>query len=266
MQPFFVNLPLSYIARDPWYLDEFIKRRLAPELGLDAAIMARADEAWHRATAKALDRADIPCAMHLPFFDLQPGSLDDFILEATRRRLESVKKIVAIYQPRHMIAHAGHSHLYKELYAEWLERAIATWTGFMQNWPGHPALYLENVYEKDPQPLKDLCSGLAGRNAGLCFDTGHWHSFSSGCEANDLPAWIAALRPFIRHMHLHDNDGTSDGHLGLGLGRIPWEVLFPELAKNSIHPGITLEPHTPEDLEQSLDFIGEHPEWFGASG
>lgn len=266
MQPFFVNLPLSYIARDPWYLDEFIKRGLAPELGLDAEIMARADEAWHRATAEALDKAGIACAMHLPFFDLQPGSLDDFILEATRQRLSSVKKIVALYRPRHMIAHAGHSHLYRDLYPQWLERAIATWSGFMQGWPGHPNLYLENVYEQDPQPLKDLCTKLAGLNAGLCFDAGHWHSFSHGHATKNLPEWIAALSPFIRHLHLHDNDGSGDGHVGLGRGRIPWEVLFAELAKNSLHPGITLEPHTPEDLEHSLDFIGRHPEWFAAPG
>jgi len=262
MRPFFVNLPLSYIARDPWYLDEFIGRRLAPELGLDAAVMAQADDAWHRATAAALRKAGLPCAFHLPFFDLQPGSLDDFILGATRRRLDSVKKIISLYQPRHIIAHAGHSHLYTELYAGWLARAVATWAGFLQGWPGHPVLFLENVYEKDPQPLCGLFAGLAGHNAGMCFDAGHWHSFSSGYRKKNVAAWISSLRHSIRHLHLHDNDGACDSHLGLGQGRIPWEAFFAELAKNALHPGITLEPHTAGDLAHSLDFMEKHPEWF----
>ena len=266
MQPFFVNLPLAYIARDRWYLDEFIRRRLAPELGLDAAVMSRADEAWHRDIAAALRSAGLSCAVHLPFFDLQPGSLDDFILEATRRRLDSVKKIIALYQPRHIIAHAGHAPLYTDFPGAWLERAVATWAGFMQGWPGHPVLFLENVYEQDPQPLQDLFAGLSGHNAGMCFDAGHWHSFSRGCQTKNLPDWIAALRQSIRHLHLHDNDGADDRHWGLGRGRIAWEVLFAELAKHALHPGITLEPHTGQDLEHSLDFIEKHPEWFATDG
>ncbi len=263
MQPFFVNLPLSYVARDRWYLNEFIERRLAPELGLDAEIIAQADPAWHRETAAALRKAELPCAVHLPFFDLQPGSRDEYILQATRRRLESVRDIVGIYGPRHMIAHGGHTHLYADSRREWLERAVSTWSGFMRSWPGHPPLYLENVYEADPQPLQDLLAGLAGHNAGVCFDAGHWHSFSGGCRKKNLSGWIAALGPYVKHLHLHDNDGSLDGHLGLGQGTIPWEALFAELAKSAVHPGVTIEPHTAQDLGHSLDFMQRHPAWFG---
>lgn len=266
MQPFYVNLPLSYIARDRWYLDEFIRRRLAPELGLDAAVMAGADPSWHRDIAAALRAAGLPCALHLPFFDLQPGSLDDFILEATRRRLDEVRGIAVLYGPRHLVAHGGFTHIYAGLQQEWLGRAAATWTGFIEAWPGHPALYLENVYEQDPGPLQGLCARLAGCNAGTCFDAGHWHSFAGGCRKHDLADWIAALGPHIRHLHLHDNDGSGDGHLGLGQGTIPWKVLFSELAGRALHPGMTLEPHTPDDLERSLEFMARYPAWFAACG
>ncbi len=57
----------------------------------------------------------------------------------------------------------------------------------MDGWPGHPPLFLENVYEKSTQPLVDLFAGLSGRNAGMCFDTGHWHSFSGGNKAGICP-------------------------------------------------------------------------------
>jgi sugar phosphate isomerase/epimerase len=262
MQPLFVNLPLRYIAKDRWYLDRFIERRIAPELGLDTIIMSLVDESWHREIAAQFKSARLACAMHLPFFDLQPGSLDDFILDATRRRLESIKKIAQIYEPVHLVAHAGYSGLYVEYYEEWLSRASATWAGFMKNWPQHPPLYLENVYEKSTAPLADLFEALSGHTTGMCFDTGHWHSFSGGNKAGTVGQWIAQLKGSIRHLHLHDNDGSNDQHVGLGQGAFPWEELFTALAGCSLHPTITLEPHAPQDLDQSLDFIEKHPEWF----
>jgi sugar phosphate isomerase/epimerase len=262
MQPFFVNLPLRYIARDRWYLDRFIERRLAPELGLDSIIMSRVDEAWHREIAARLSSAALPCAVHLPFFDLQPGSLDECILEATRRRLESAKKIAAMYEPVHLVAHAGYTGLYVEFYEEWLQRARETWALFMDGWPNHPPLFLENVYEKSTKPLVDLFNGISSRTAGMCFDTGHWHSFSGGNKAGTVGQWIVQLKGSLRHLHLHDNDGSNDQHAGLGQGAFPWEELFTALSECCLHPTITLEPHTPQDLDQSLEFMEKHPEWF----
>jgi len=262
MQHFFVNLPLRYIAKDRRYLDQFIERRLAPELGLDTIIMACVDDHWHRDIAARLKSVGLPCAVHLPFFDLQPGSLDDFILDATRRRFESTKKIVDIYAPAHLVAHAGYSGLYVEFYDAWLSRARETWAGFMDTWQGHPPLFLENVNEKSPKPLQDLYAGLAGHNTGICFDTGHWQSFSGGNKAGTVREWVMQLKGSIRHLHLHDNDGSSDQHMGLGQGAFPWNDFFASLAEYSLLPTITLEPHTPLDVEQSLKFMSQHPEWF----
>ncbi len=86
-----------------------------------------------------LTTAHLPCAVHLPFFDLQPGSLDDFILEATRKRLESAKIIAEIYGPVHLVAHAGYTGLYVEFYEEWLKRARETWARFYGRLAGAPA-------------------------------------------------------------------------------------------------------------------------------
>jgi len=262
MQSFFVNLPLRYIAKDRWYIDQFIERRFAPELGLDTLIMSGVDVSWHRDLAKRLASANLSCAVHLPFFDLQPGSLDDFILEATRRRLEAAKILAEIYGPAHLVAHAGYTGLYVEFYDEWLKRARETWARFMDSWPDHPPLFLENVYEKSPRPLLDLFAGLSGRNAGMCFDTGHWHSFSGGNTAGTVREWVMQLKGFIGHLHMHDNDGSSDQHIGLGQGAFPWDDFFGALSDNAVSPTITLEPHSPRDLECSLEFMKKHPEWF----
>ncbi len=262
MVQFFVNLPLRYIHSDRKYLAYFIEHGLPPELGLDVIAIETLDPEWHRATAAALRDAGLACSIHLPFFDLQPGSIDNGILEATRRRIASAGAIARIYGPRHLIAHAGFTDIYEEFYSQWLERCCATWHAFMQDWPEHPPIFLENVYEEKPRPITDLLDRIGARSMGVCFDAGHWHSFSQGAHLKNLREWITGLAPYLRHLHLHDNDGGFDQHRGLGQGLIPWEEFFAALEALQLRPSITLEPHSRADIEHSLAFITAHRDWF----
>ena len=257
--PFFVNLPLSYIHRDRFYLEFFLERKLSPEFGLDAQALEEQDEAWHRGVAAELSGAGLSCSVHLPFLDLQPGSLDDLILKATRQRLLRALRVARIYSPVHLVGHAAfNENTYDELFSSWVSRAAATWRQVLSDWPGHPPLFLENTLETDPSPLTDLLAELTGYDAGFCLDVGHWFSFGKGWQRRDLAQWLVALRPHLRHLHLHDNDGSGDQHLGLGQGAIPWDELFQGLQALGLQPTQTLEPHTREDLEHSLEFLARH--------
>lgn len=60
--------------------------------------------------------------------------------------------------------------------------------------------------------------------AGLCLDLGHAH------VAGGVLAELAAARPRLQHLHVHDNDGRADQHLAPGQGTLPWAELFPALA------------------------------------
>ncbi|MEI6124976.1 MAG: TIM barrel protein [Pseudomonadota bacterium] len=204
MHAFFVNLPFSYIHRDRGYLDFILEHRLSPELGLDAAAIDCLDERWHQTVAGELTSAGLSCSMHFPFFDLRPGSLDDLILLATRRRLAAARHIAELYAPQHIVAHAGFSDYAMDFYEQWLDRAVETWSSFMHGWPEHPPLFLENTYEQSPDPLVAMLARLASHNTGICFDTGHWHCFAKGGKRKNLSAWLHALSTYMRHLHLHD--------------------------------------------------------------
>ncbi|MCX8044159.1 MAG: sugar phosphate isomerase/epimerase [Desulfobacterota bacterium] len=258
----FVNLPLRYIHNDTVYLDFFIEHRLQPELGLDVIAIEHFDHGWHRSIAAALQQAHLACAIHFPFFDLQPGSIDNGILQATRHRLVSACAVAKIYSPCHLIAHAGFTDVYDEFYEEWLNRSKATWQVLGKEWPDHPPIYLENVYEETYHPIADVLARINNPGFGSCFDTGHWYSFSQGARLKNLEEWITGLAGYVRHLHLHDNDGSFDQHRGLGQGSVPWEELFTVLRRSHVWPSITLEPHSREGLEHSLAFINKHPEWF----
>ncbi len=266
MSRYFVNLPLRYIYKDRSYLTYFIEYRINPELGLDAISIDKIDEDWHYKVAKEFKDANLACSIHLPFHDLQPGSMDNFILEATRKRLVSALKIAKIYNPRFLVGHANFIPLYLELFSPWLKNAVETWTIVHDHWPEHPPLYLENVREYDPRPLSDLFSELSHLNIKFCFDVGHWASYSGGMRYQNMALWIQSMAPFLNHLHLHDNDGVADQHLGVGVGSIPWSELFAGLELLDLSPTFTLEPHTKEDLEQSWVFMKKHPSWFNRLG
>ena len=196
-------------------------------------------------------------------FDLHPGSPDRNILSATRASLARALEIAALYEPEHMVAHPAYQPAVGLVdFETWLESSLESWTAVLDGWPGGPFLFLENVYETEPEQLFALVAALPRERVGVCFDAGHWHSFSGGARRRDLGRWLEILGPRIRHLHLHDNDGSHDLHLGLGRGTIPWGELFPALDRLSAPPTVTLEPHSEEALLASLEFIAAHPGYF----
>lgn len=263
---FFVNLPLRWIRKDREWLRRFIRAGLHPELGMDCMSMGQpGDDAsldWHRGVAAELAEAGLSCSIHLPFFDIQPGSLDDLALAAARERLRRAFALAEIYRPAHLVGHAAYTGLYVELYDEWLARAAESWRLARAAWPDAPPLHLENTYEKRPGPVLDLIRALQpafGERVGVCFDAGHWFSFADGRRKNDLADWLAAFSGLPTHLHLHDNDGSADQHLGLGQGHIPLDGLLAALRQDGVPFTATLEPHSPEDLAASLQWLGREP-------
>ncbi len=84
-------------------------------------------------------------------------------------------------------------------------------------------LLLENIISTGTR-CAALCQLLdevdPEQQAGICLDLGHAH-VDGGAVAE-----LHAALPRLRHLHVHDNDGSKDQHLAPGCGTLPWtEVL-----------------------------------------
>jgi len=254
----FTNLPLRYIEEQPHFLELFLDRGTNPELGFDALALETFSPDWHEKTARVFHDAGLTCAVHLPFFDLRPGSLDPMILKASRERLLAAVKTAQAYNPAHFIAHLDYNAVtYSHFESAWLENSLATWEMVLDQTAGTP-LYLENVFELTPDHHVRLLERLGGQ-AGACLDVGHWHCFARGERRRNLTQWLTALDPFLGHLHLHDNDGSADQHLGLGLGAVPWERLWDFLAKRKAPVTVTFEPHTKDDFLATEAYLARNP-------
>jgi sugar phosphate isomerase/epimerase len=83
---------------------------------------------------------------------------------------------------------------------------------------------------------------------GFCLDVGHQHSFSRAT----LDKWLHATWPYLKEVHLHDNDGSFDDHFPVGSGTIDFDYLFRFMGEKNISPILTMEPHTIEHLYETL--------------
>lgn len=237
------------------YLPLILEKRINPEIGINGGVIDTYSKKDFAEMASALQQEGLLITLHGPFYDLVPGGIDKKILKASRERLKEAFDLIPVFEPLSIVCHTGYDRKrYDEVKDEWLETALETWTPIVKGLEGtRTTLMIENVFEKTPHMLLKLLNELNIQKVGFCFDTGHMSAFS---ETN-MGAWLKALGPFIKELHLHDNDGIKDDHLAIGAGKINFEFLFEYVEENSLKPIITLEAHKEKWIWQSLDALAQ---------
>jgi len=252
-----VNVPFPFLLDG--YLERFLSRGLNPEIGLDAWSLGTYAPRTFRSIARAFAVAGRPCTVHGPFQDLSPGALDDFILAASRQRLRQAWRWLPVFRPLAVVCHLGYEDRHFRWDQEnWLTRAAATYRELgarAQSWGIR--VMLENVYEQDPEFIREAIRRIDLANVQVCLDVGHLNSFGGG----DFQGWLEVLWPVIGHLHLHDNQGTLDDHQALGTGSVPVEFVLTYLAERGVQPLVTLEPHQEGSLTPSLEYLANIWPW-----
>jgi len=88
---------------------------------------------------------------------------------------------------------------------------------------------------------------------GACLDFGHLHTLDG-----DPCLYVNALGRRLAHVHLHDNHGEADEHLGLGLGTVPWREALTALAEVGYPHAVILEIPSVVELQKSVEFLEIH--------
>ena len=120
-----------------------------------------------------------------------------------------------------MVVHSG--FMPRVYFPEWyLDQAAPFFRELLGTLPNDFELLIENVLDPEPKLLSDLIERIGDNRARVCLDVGH------AFVTSEIPVrgWIDALAPMLRHLHLHDNDGTFDFHLPPGDGKIGFPELF----------------------------------------
>jgi len=91
-------------------------------------------------------------------------------------------------------------------------------------------LCLENMlpyhpFGSQPEEVASIIEKFSHPNLRAVFDSGHANVAGLVMEV------FEAMRPYIAHTHLHDNNGLTDLHVPPGYGSVPWPRLMVELLR-----------------------------------
>jgi len=247
----FINAPFDRLQDD--LLDLFLTHRFQPEIGLEGNCLWDQEQSDFVKIADEFQSQGLQCTLHAPFHDLVPGGFDSRIIELSREKLRRAFALTQVFKPQSIVCHLGFEENKHGANRErWLETAVTTWTDLIQiaESAGTRVMF-ENTYETTPSTHKQLFDALESKNIGFCLDTGHLMAFAG----TSWQPWLAELEPWLGQLHLHDNDGKGDDHIGVGEGIFDFPALFQHLQEKRLSPIITLEPHTEQDLWLSLKNI-----------
>lgn len=192
-------------------------------------------------------------SVHGPFADLCLGSSDKMIREVTRNRFEYAYDVAEKLKAKNLVLH--HGYVPKTSYpAKWIKRSFTFFDDFFANKSKDIKIHLENVLEFDSDMLFELVEGLQSKNIDVCLDIGHAH-----CNSKiSVVEWVKRLKDKIGYVHMHDNNGFEDEHLGLGMGNIPLDEVCEALEQYS--------PQAIWVIESKTDYIQKSIDWMMTRG
>lgn len=243
----FINMPWNFLGR---YIDLAIENGISLEIGFGADELESASGDEVSAVVRRIRDKGCDVTMHGPFWDLCSGSVDLGIREVSRSRYNRLLDLADVIHPVRIVCHTGFDPRHHRGHrGTWIENSLSTWETVVGRAEAIAApLVLENVWEEDPSLHMELLKRIDSPWLGFCLDTGHQHSFSK----TSLDKWLDATWPFLKEIHIHDNNGGNDSHLPVGQGTIDFDRLFQFLGEKKISPVLTLEPHTVEHLNATL--------------
>ncbi len=193
--------------------------------------------------------------MHGAFLDLAIFSTDDKIREISEFRMKQSMEIANRLGLKGVVFHANYN---PNIPGEWYKKnlidiTVAYLSKLLKQYP-HIDIYIENMFETTPDVFKGISEQLKNYpNYGICLDWAHLNVYG-----NENKTWIENLHPYVKHMHINDNDLMNDLHLPVGTGKINWEQFFDYYNKYFQNCSVLIETNNPTDQKISLDYIREN--------
>jgi len=243
----FAHVPYPFLREN---LPLILERRINPEIFLPADVLDTLVPEELATIAETLARNGQTTTIHGPFMDLNPGSAEPFLRDATAHRFRQALDAAAILKPRVMVLHPGYDKWrYGGMQESWLGHSIDCWRTVRERAEAIGCtIAVENIFEEEPSTLRALLEEIDSPHIRHCFDVGHWNMFGKvGMEE-----WFAELGGFIAETHIHDNFGEKDDHAPLGEGNIDFELFFRLMEQYAPDAAWTIEAHSREALERSL--------------
>ncbi len=193
--------------------------------------------------------------MHGAFFDVVVFSQDEKIRRVSELRMEQsmeiarklgVKGVVFHTNCNPMLSAVEYDQHMIELTCLFLERLLKRYSDIQ--------IYMENMFDADPEVLLKISERMhLFENYGVCLDYAH-----ASISKTEVGVWVEKLAPYVKHLHINDNDLKKDLHLAVGTGQIDWRQ-FVEYYKNYFTEcSVLIETNMPDLQRASLEFLKQN--------
>ena len=185
---------------------------------------------------------------HGPFAELCPCAIDPKVRRVSMDRVVQAAELAEGLGISRILFHGGFIPLV--YFPEWyVEQSVLFWKEALERIPKGMTLVVENVMEPGPETLVQIAKGVNDPRLGLCLDVGHANTIISKTKPLD---WVEPMAPYLRHVHLHDNEGNMDTHSPLGQGEIPIEAVLDRILTCCPAATFTIEN---QDCRKSVEFL-----------
>jgi len=226
---------------------DFIEFAKANRYGIELTSFAlpwTLDEDWEsilQSYKRALKDFRNDVAIHGVFMDMITASRDGKIVRVARERIihniDIARKLgakIATFCSCFNPCIATGSPKYVDGYKQ---RQIKFWTEIAELADDNLLLVFENLWEPQPELVREVLDGVNHENFKALLDTGHANVFSKA----PIERWVEILAEHLSYIHLNDNHGDFDSNLAPGEGSIKWDNFFGALKHYGPKPRICLE-------------------------
>lgn len=190
--------------------------------------------------------------MHGAFLDVTIHSDDPLIRDASMLRVRQSMETAKNMGLKGVVFHTGRLAGFRAAgyLRNWRDRNEAFFTELAGRYP-EQQIYMENMFDEAP----DILAGLAEKmwdveNFGVCLD--YAHAMLSKCPGRE---WVEALAPYIRHIHINDNDLQNDLHLAVGSGKLDWQEFDRLVRQYHVEASVLVEVNGYEAQKESLQYM-----------
>ncbi len=237
-----IGLSMLYMLSKPF-------NKMTQQLAtVDARYVEVVDEGTHTLSKKRVAKLNeiakakgLKYSVHAPFADINIASLSKSMLNASIKRLKQSLAYAHDLNAYLWVFHPGNKSGITAFYpdAEWKQNLasicalhkIAKDYGITIAMENLPEKY--NFIMKTPEDFQRFYTETGLEDIGIVLDTGH-----ANLEGQ-IQSFLTKLPKKIAHVHVSDNHGEVDEHLGLGYGAIDWSQ-FAKLLKATGFQGTVL--------------------------
>ena len=198
---------------------------------------------------KALGRDARQDTMHGAFLDITIASYDKKIQEVSKDRVKRSLEIGERIGLKGVVFHTNYitNFLLDSYCNNWLKVNEEFWSEMLLEFPSLN-IYMENMFDTDPVLIGRLAELMKEKERfGICFDYAH-----AALSHTSAKEWISALYPYIRHMHINDNNLLADLHQPVGRGKIDWAEYRILMEEYKLEPSVLIEVAGAENQRESI--------------